>query len=275
MSANHIQNIKEAANYISSIKKSKPKVGVILGSGLGAFVDSVNNKTIIPYSNIPHFHQTTVEGHEGRLILGEVAGVEVAVMQGRFHSYEGLNMDDVVFPTRVLAMLGIDYLILTNAAGGINLKYKQGDLVIITDHINLMGRNPLVGPNLSQLGPRFPDMTQAYCQELQTIFKAAASDIKYDMPEGVYVGVLGPTYETPAEIRMFRSIGGDIVGMSTVPETIAANHLGLRVGGISCVTNMAAGIQHVKLKHEDIKDQALKVMERFSTILVNSIAKLK
>jgi len=275
MSEKHIQNIKEAADYICGIKNTKPKVGVILGSGLGAFIDSVENKTIIGYINIPHFHQTTVEGHEGRLILGEVAGVQVAVMQGRFHSYEGLTMDEVVFPTRVLAMLGIDYLILTNAAGGINLKYTQGDLVNITDHINLMGKNPLVGPNLSQLGPRFPDMTQAYNIELQEIFKAAAKEINYNMPEGVYVGVLGPTYETPAEIKMFRGIGGDMVGMSTVPETIAANHLGLRVGGISCITNMAAGIQHEKLKHEDIKNQALKVMERFSAILVKSIAKLK
>jgi purine-nucleoside phosphorylase len=275
MSRNHIENIKNAADYISSIKKTKPKVGIILGSGLGAFIDRVENKTIIPYTQIPHFHQTTVEGHEGRLILGTVNGVEVAVMQGRFHVYEGLSMEEVVMPTRVLAMLGIDYLILTNASGGINLNYKQGDLVIITDHINMMGRNPLVGPNLNQLGPRFPDMTNAYCQELQNIFKNAAKEIHYEMPTGIYVGVLGPTYETPAEIKMFRAIGGDMVGMSTVPETIAANHLGLKVGGISCITNMAAGIKQEKLKHEDIKGEALKVMEKFSNIIVGSIAKLK
>lgn len=266
--------LKAAAEKIQEYKKVTPKVGIVLGSGLGAFVDSIEDKVEIPYEEIPYFGETTVEGHAGRLILGKVQGVEVAVLQGRYHVYEGRSLDDVVFPVRVLGTLGADTIILTNAAGGINLNYKAGELVCIEDHINFMGKNPLIGPNVDEFGPRFPDMTYAYDPELKEVLKSVAKENNIDLKEGVYVGVLGPTYETPAEIRMFRTIGGDMVGMSTVPECIAANHMGLKVCGVSCVTNMAAGVEKEKLKHEDIKDQALKVMEKFSTLLTQAVQEI-
>jgi purine-nucleoside phosphorylase len=267
------EKLGKAAQYIQSIKTSKPKVGIVLGSGLGVFVDQMEDKTIIPYSDIPFFKKTTVEGHEGRLILGKVKGVEVAVLQGRLHAYEGLPMEEVVFPVRLLSILGINILILTNAAGGINLNFHPGDLVLIQDHLNLMGKNPLIGPNNNKMGPRFPDMTHAYNPELNTIMRDVSKNLGYDIHDGVYAGVLGPTYETPAEIKMFRILGADMVGMSTVPEAIAANHLGLKVCGISCITNMGAGIINQTLKHEDIKDEAAKAMNHFTALLNNSIEK--
>lgn len=263
----------KSAEYIKSKSKFNPKVGIILGSGLGVFVDQIENKTIIPYTEIPYFKKTTVEGHEGRLIIGKVKGVDVVALQGRFHSYEGLPMDEVVFPVRVMAMLGIRILILTNAAGSVNLDYKPGDLALIRDHINLMGKNPLVGPNLNELGPRFPDMTEAYNPELISIMKNISKELGHNIHEGVYAGMLGPTYETPAEIKMIRVLGGDMVGMSTVPECIAANHFGIKVCGVSCITNFGAGIVKQKLKHEDIKDEALKAMNHFTNLLMNSIEK--
>lgn len=268
------QKLEEAATFIKKARDTTPRVGIVLGSGLGAFVDSIQDKVTLPYDEIPHFKKTTVEGHEGRLILGSVDGIEVAVMQGRYHAYEGHSMDQVVFPVRLLARLGIDSVILTNAAGGVNTSYNAGDLVLITDHINLSGHNPLVGPNIAELGPRFPDMTSAYDHDLRQILNTKAKELSVNLREGVYAGVLGPTYETPAEVRMVRIMGGDLVGMSTVPESIAANHLGLRVAGISCVTNMAAGIENVKLQHEDIKEQALKVMAKFSQLLCASISEI-
>ena len=267
------EKLGKAAQYIQSIKSTKPKVGIVLGSGLGEFVEQIENKTIISYNDIPYFKKTTVEGHEGRLILGKIKGVEVAVLQGRLHAYEGLPMDEVVFPVRLLSILGISILVLTNAAGGVNLNYRPGDLVIIQDHINFMGRNPLVGPNNNQMGPRFPDMGHAYNPELNRILKEVSQNLGHTIHEGVYVGVLGPTYETPAEIKMIRTLGGDMVGMSTVPEAIAANHLGLKICGISCITNMGAGILNQTLRHEDIKDEALKVMSYFSALLSQSIEK--
>jgi purine-nucleoside phosphorylase len=267
------EKLNTAAQYVQSIKATKPKIGIVLGSGLGEFVDQIENKTIIPYNDIPNFQKTTVEGHEGKLILGKIKGVDIAVMQGRLHSYEGLPMEEVVFPVRLLKFLGISTLILTNAAGGVNLSYRPGDLVMILDHINLMGRNPLVGPNENQMGPRFPDMSRAYDPELNEILRSVSKSIGYNLQEGVYAGVLGPTYETPAEIKMIRTLGADMVGMSTVPETIAANHMGLRVCGISCITNMGAGIINQTLKHEDIKDEALKAMKNFTALLNNSIEK--
>tara|TARA_R110000868_G_scaffold207583_2_gene456577 strand:+ start:1293 stop:2123 length:831 start_codon:yes stop_codon:yes gene_type:complete len=265
------QKLEEAAEYIKKQRDIRPQVGVVLGSGLGAFVDQIQDKVTLAYDDIPHFKQTTVEGHEGRLILGKIGNVEVAVMQGRYHAYEGHHTDQVVFPVRLLARLGIDSIILTNASGGVNESYKAGDLVMITDHINLSGQNPLVGPNIAELGPRFPDMTKAYDPKLQEILLSQAKVLGVDLKKGVYAGVLGPTYETPSEVRMIRILGGDLVGMSTVPESIAANHLGLSVAGISCVTNMAAGIENVKLQHSDIKEQALKVMQKFSSLIVESI----
>lgn len=269
------EKLATAAKHIQEVKPCSPKVGIILGSGLGAFVEKIENPTIISYDDIPFFHKTTVEGHKGRLILGEVDGVEVAILQGRFHCYEGLPMDDVVFPTRLLSTLGVEILVLTNAAGGINKNFKSGDLVSIEDHINLMAKNPLIGPNIAEMGPRFPDMTKAYNPKLREIIKGCASEHGYDMKSGIYAGVLGPTYETPAEVRMLGIVGADMVGMSTVPECIAANHIGMKVCGISCITNMAAGIENVELKHEHIKDEALKVMDTFSNILLSSVKKFK
>lgn len=263
--------LAEAAKYIQDTKKCSPKVGIILGSGLGAFVDRIENPTIISYNDIPHFHRTTVEGHKGRLIIGKIDEVEVVILQGRFHCYEGLSMEDVVFPTRLLSKLGANILVLTNAAGGVNEQYRSGELVAVEDHINMMANNPLIGDNDNEMGPRFPDMTKAYCPELRKIIMSSAKELNYEMKSGVYAGMLGPTYETPAEVRMLRIVGADLVGMSTVPECIAANHIGMKVCAISCVTNMAAGIENVVLKHEHIKDEALKVMELFSNILLKSV----
>jgi len=267
--------LKNAASYIQTKIKTKPTVGIILGSGLGAFVEVIKDKVIIPYSEIPGFKQCTVEGHDGRMIIGKVGDKEVAVLQGRLHVYEGHSMEEIVFPTRVLATIGVETLILTNAAGGINLDFKPGDLVLISDHINLMGQNPLVGPNINELGPRFPDMTEAYNREIQSAFVQAGKNMGMDMKKGVYVGLLGPTYETPAEIRMLKAIGGDMVGMSTVPESIAANHLGIRVAGISCITNMAAGLGSGHLNHEEVKEMALRVMQTFSKLIVEGIRLFK
>lgn len=268
------EEITKAAQYVQSIKKTKPQIGIVLGSGLGVFVDQIEDKTVIPYSDIPFFRKTTVEGHEGRLILGKVKGVEVVALQGRLHAYEGLPMEEVVFPIRLLSLLGINTLMLTNAAGGVNLNYSPGDLVIIEDHINLMGKNPLIGPNNNEMGPRFPDMSHAYNVELIDNMKKVSADLGYKIHTGVYAGVLGPTYETPAEIKMIRLLGADMVGMSTVPECIAANHLGLKVCGISCITNMGAGIINQTLKHEDIKHEAAKAMNHFTALINGTIEKL-
>ncbi|MDA9793288.1 purine-nucleoside phosphorylase [Bacteriovoracaceae bacterium] len=265
------EKIIESAEFIQSKIQLKPKIGLILGSGLGVYVDSIQDKVIIPYEEIPHFHQTTVEGHQGRLIIGKINGIAVAALQGRYHAYEGHDMETVVLPTRVLAMLGCEFLILTNAAGGINNSYKPGQLVALSDHINLTGKNPLVGPNINQLGPRFPDMTEAYDIELRSIMKDVAKEIGFTLNEGVYCSLLGPTYETPAEIRMLGLLGSDMVGMSTVPESIAANHLGIRVIGISCITNMAAGISLEKLDHSEVKEVAGLATEKFTALLDGTI----
>ena len=265
------EKLRTTAEKIQSIKPGTPQVGIVLGSGLGPFVDRIEDPTFISYKDIPHFKETTVEGHEGRLILGNINGVKVAVLQGRVHGYEGFPEEELVFPVRVLATLGIEELILTNAAGGINRDYSPGQLVVLKDHINLMGLNPLRGPNINELGPRFPDMTQAYDPGLRKKFYEAAKKLDYNLKEGVYCAVLGPTYETPAEIKMMDVMGADMVGMSTVPESIAANHLGLKVAGISCITNMAAGISQSKLNHDEVKEEAKKVMDIFSNLLSEAI----
>ena len=270
-----MNKILESSHYIQSKYKVKPKIGIVLGSGLGIYIDQIQNKTIIPYNDIPHFKRTTVEGHDGRLILGDVHGVPVAALQGRMHSYEGHPMEEIVHPVRTLAALGIEMLFVTNASGGINADFHPGDLVAIVDHINLSGRNPLVGPNIAELGPRFPDMGQAYDPDLTALLKQVAANHHVNLKSGVYCSVLGPTYETPAEIRMLRTIGADLVGMSTVPEVIAANHLGLKVAGVACVTNYAAGIKAEKLNHADVKKVAEKAMVGFATILTETIGELK
>jgi purine-nucleoside phosphorylase len=267
--------IIEASQYIISKIKNKPKIGIVLGSGLGIYIDQIQNKTIIPYQDIPHFKRTSVEGHSGALIIGEVHGVTVVALQGRLHAYEGYAMEDIVLPVRTIAALGLEYLFLTNASGGINTNFHPGDLVAIEDHINLSGRNPLVGPNIAELGPRFPDMGNAYDAELREILHRIGKNHHVDIKSGVYCSVLGPTYETPAEIRMLRTLGADLVGMSTVPEVIAANHLGLKVAGVACVTNYAAGIKQEKLSHSDVKLVAEKAMVGFATILTETIGELK
>jgi len=267
--------ILESAQYIQSKIKNKPKIGIVLGSGLGIYVDQIQNKIVIPYQDIPHFKRTSVEGHQGCLIVGEVHGVTVAALQGRLHAYEGYAMEEIVLPVRVLASLGIEYLFLTNASGGINNDYHPGDLVAIVDHINLSGRNPLQGPNIAELGPRFPDMTEPYDMELVKLLQSVAGHHHVSLRSGVYCSVLGPSYETPAEIRMLRTIGADMVGMSTVPEVIAANHLGLKVAGVACITNYAAGIKQEKLSHADVKKVAEKAMVGFATILTETIGELK
>lgn len=270
-----MNKILESSQYIQNTYKVKPKIGIVLGSGLGIYIDQIQNKTIIPYQDIPHFKRTAVEGHEGRLILGEVHGVPVVALQGRMHAYEGHSMEDIVHPVRTLAALGIEILVVTNASGGINLNFHPGDLVSIQDHINLSGRNPLVGPNIAELGPRFPDMSEAYDPELRDVLKRVAQNHHVDLKDGVYCSVLGPTYETPSEIRMLRTLGADMVGMSTVPEVIAANHLGLKVAGVTCITNYAAGIKLEKLSHADVKKVAEKAMVGFATILTETIGELK
>ena len=259
--------IQEAAEFIKKRVSCRPRIGVILGSGLGVLAADVENRKSISYAEIPHFPISTVEGHAGQLVFGELGGKEVVLMQGRFHFYEGYSMKQVVFPVRVMHKLGIEILIVTNAAGGINRDFNPGDLMIIVDHINLMGNNPLVGPNYDDIGPRFPDMSEAYDPELIKIAEGIAEREGLGWQKGVYVALSGPNYETPAEVRYLRIIGGDAVGMSTVPEVIVANHAGIRVLGISCVTNMAAGVLQQKLHHQEVMETAERVRDQFITLV--------
>lgn len=268
------KKIQTATDFIKGKIKDLPEVGIVLGSGLGVFVDQIENQVSINYSEIPHFHKTTVEGHEGKLIFGTVKGKKVVALSGRLHAYEGYPMEDVVLPIRVMALLGVKTLFVTNASGGINRDFHPGDLVLITDHINMSGRNPLVGPNLVELGPRFPDMSEAYNKELTKLVEDCAHKHGVHMKRGVYAWMLGPTYETPAEIRMLERLGGDMVGMSTVPEVIAAHHVGIRVAGVACITNYAAGLKPEKLNHSDVKDVARRSMKNFISVLTETIAQL-
>ena len=242
-------------------------LGLILGSGLGSFAESFQNQTAIPFNSLSHFPSATAPGHAGKLIFGDIDGVPVAALQGRAHLYEGSSATAIAFPTRVLRALGIQQLIVTNAAGGINAAFRPGDLMLITDHINLMGANPLTGPNMDELGPRFPDMSEAYNSAMRRIARDVARQKGIALREGVYVGLPGPNYETPAEIRMCRTLGADAVGMSTIPEVLAANHMGMRVLGLSCITNMAAGILPQKLTHEEVMNTAASVRETFEALL--------
>jgi purine-nucleoside phosphorylase len=254
-----------ASQFIESRITVRPRVALVLGSGLGAFADAVENPSVIPYREIPGWPQSTAVGHAGKLVVGLVEGVPVAALAGRVHLYEGYTAQQVVFGVRALSLLGIEALVLTNAAGGINRDYKPGQLVIISDHINLLGQNPLTGPNDESMGPRFPDMSEAYSKKFRAVVKEAATAMDMELPEGVYAAVPGPSYETPAEIRYLRAIGADLVGMSTVPETIAANHMKIGVLGISCVTNHAAGVIEQKLDHKEV----LEVGERMKGTLID------
>jgi purine-nucleoside phosphorylase len=270
------EKILEAAAYIRAQSPLVPEVGITLGSGLGGIADHVTEAKVIPYSDIPHFHPTAVEGHKGQLLLGKMNGVPVALLQGRFHFYEGYSMEEVVLPTRTVCALGIHTMVLTNAAGGVNTRFRPGDLMIIEDHINLMTDSPLRGPHLAKLGPRFPDLTEAYHAESVEILKSTAADLKFPhIHSGVYAGLPGPAYETPAEVRMLRTLGADAVGMSTVPESIAANHLGVRVVGISCITNLAAGITQQKLTHKEVMDVSKISSGKLETLLFTVIPKFQ
>jgi purine-nucleoside phosphorylase len=259
----NIEKIQNAASFLKGKYSNTPKIGLILGSGLGVLADEIENPVKIPYNEIPDFPISTVEGHAGQLVFGILEGVEVVAMQGRFHFYEGYGMDKVTFPVRVMKQLGVEMLIVTNAAGGVNESFEAGDLMIISDHINFTGANPLIGPNDSKFGPRFPDMSEAYTKELRNAAKEIAARLNIHVKEGVYFGFSGPVYETPAEIRMVRTLGGDAVGMSTVPEVIVARHGGMKVLGISCITNMAAGILDQPLSHEEVIETTERVKANF------------
>jgi purine-nucleoside phosphorylase len=245
------EKVEEAAALIRARLDPAATIAVVLGSGLGALADQLSDAEAVAFAEIPHFPAATVAGHSGRLVRGDLAGVPLLVMQGRVHAYEGYSSEEVVFPVRVLAALGVKTLVLTNAAGGIRLDYHPGQLVLLSDHINLSGRNPAAGP-VANSNQRFFDMSEAYSPRLRTLAESAAADLGFTLEEGVYLSVLGPSFETPAEIRAFRSWGADLVGMSTVQETIAARQIGLHVLGISCVTNMAAGVLPDPLSHEEV-----------------------
>ncbi|TRM12627.1 purine-nucleoside phosphorylase [Lentibacillus cibarius] len=255
--------INEAATYVRERLSDIPAIGLILGSGLGVLADKIEHSTTIPYKDIPHFPESTVAGHKGQLVAGNLEGMQVIAMQGRFHYYEGYSMKQVTFPVRVMKALGIDSIVITNAAGGINKLFSPGDLMLITDHINNMGDNPLIGPNDETMGERFPDVSQVYNRPLLRHAKDCAAKLGITVQEGVYIGNTGPAYETPAEVRMLRTLGGDAVGMSTVPEVITAAHAGLRVLGISCIANMAAGMLDQPLTHTEVMETTEKVRDDF------------
>jgi purine-nucleoside phosphorylase len=263
-----------AAKFILSRTKLRPRIGLVLGSGLGAFADEFTDAKKISYAAIPHFPRSTAIGHAGKLVVGSVAGVAVAAMQGRVHLYEGYSAKEVALPMRVFARMGIGAVILTNAAGGINTGYSQGALVVLRDHINLQGANPLIGANDDRLGLRFPDMTHAYDPEFRRFAAEAAKTQRMQLHEGVYLAIAGPNYETPAEIRAFRTLGADLVGMSTVPEVLAARHAGMRVLGISCVTNMAAGITGEALTAEEVFETGARVRTQFIGLLTAVIPRI-
>ncbi|WP_188206072.1 purine-nucleoside phosphorylase [Alkalibacillus aidingensis] len=269
---NMIEQIQETQQYIESkLDGKKPTIGLILGSGLGILAEEIEGATTIPYHEIPHFPQSTVAGHKGQLVIGELKGKQVIAMQGRFHYYEGYPMEQVTFPVRVMKKLGVDQLVVTNAAGGINESFNPGDLMIIGDHINMMGDNPLIGKNIDEFGPRFPDMSQAYDRDLINQAKEAANQLGINVQQGVYVGNTGPIYETGSEVKMLRTLGGDAVGMSTVPEVIVANHAGMKVLGISCISNMAAGILDQPLSHDEVIETTEKVREQFIQLVKKTL----
>lgn len=269
-----IEAIDKAVAFVRSRTKIQPGMGVILGSGLGNVVDAVDVETAIPYSEIPGARASTVLGHQGKMIFGRAGNAPVVIMQGRVHFYEGYEMAEVMFLSRVIGRLGIKRLLVTNAAGGVNTSFKPGDLMLISDHINLMGVNPLRGPNIELLGTRFPDMSEAYPESLRNAAKEVAKSLGVKVQEGVYLALSGPTFETPAEIRAFRTLGADAVGMSTVPEVIAMSHMNIPVVGISCITNMAAGILKQKLTHEEVMETTARVQKQFTSLVLGLVQQL-
>lgn len=266
--------LQQAITAITDATTTQPQVGVILGSGLGGWADSLANPIAIPYAAIPHFPRSTVSGHAGRLVIGDRAGVRCVAMQGRSHLYEGHSAATVAFPARLLIALGANVLIITNAAGGLNPSWPPGTLMMIRDHINLLGDHPLRGPNDDRLGPRFPDMSRAYPEELRALTKQAAQRAAISIVEGVYAAMPGPTYETPAEVQMLQRMGADAVGMSTVPEVVVACHMGARVIGISCITNQAAGITGQPLSHDEVTQTAARVKTTFERLLDEILSEL-
>jgi len=258
-----VLKIQDAVHFLRGKMPFEPEIGLILGSGLGVMADEMENPIVISYDQIPHFPVSTVEGHASELVVGTIAGRKAVVMKGRFHLYEGYDVMHVTFPIRVMKELGVHTLLVTNAAGGINTAYEPGNLMLIRDHINFMFRNPLIGPHEGELGVRFPDMSEAYSAKLRGVAKEVAAEQGIAVREGIYIGLLGPSYETPAEIRMMRTLGADAVGMSTVPEVIVARHAGLQVLGISCISNMAAGILDQPLSHAEVMDTAERVKDQF------------
>jgi purine-nucleoside phosphorylase len=266
--------IAKSSDYIKGKLTVTPKIGLILGSGLGVLADEIENATKLPYDQIPGFPVSTVEGHAGQLVIGYLAGVPVVAMQGRFHFYEGYSLYKVTFPVRVMKEIGVETLIVTNAAGGVNTSFNPGDLMIITDHINNTGVNPLIGPNDNELGVRFPDMSTAYSTILQEKVQNVAEKLGIDLKEGVYLGNTGPSYETPAEVRMVRMLGADAVGMSTVPEVIVARHAGLQVLGISCISNMAAGILDQPLTHDEVIETTEQAKTTFLSLVKGAVQEI-
>ena len=266
-----LEKIKATANYIKERINATPEIGIILGTGLGGLVKEIEIKESIPYSEIPNFPVSTVDGHAGRLIYGTLGNKEVLAMQGRFHFYEGYSMKEVTFPVRVLKYVGISHLFVSNASGGLNPGWHVGEIVIITDHINFFPEHPLRGKNESELGPRFPDMSKCYDERLRNKAKLIALENNIVVKEGVYVGVSGPTFETPAEYKMFRLLGGDLVGMSTVPEVIVARHMNLKVFGISIVTDSGVPGEIVEISHEEVQEVAMKAEPKMTLIMKNLI----
>lgn len=281
------ENAVEAAEFISSTYAREPKIAIVLGSGLGAFAEELENAVHIPYNAIPHFSRSTVEGHAGQLVIGGISGIPVVVQQGRFHYYEGYSMEQVMLPMRAFGRMGVETVILTNAAGSLDTEMSPGSLMLISDHLNMMGVNPLRGPNDERFGPRFPDMTSVYDKDIQDVVVEVANEIAHERFEkgrdesltdflhrGVYCALSGPTYETPAEIRLYRLLGADAVGMSTVPEAIAARHQGMKVAGISCITNYGAGMTEEAINHEEVMETGARVAEVFKELLRRVIVKL-
>jgi purine-nucleoside phosphorylase len=269
-----LETIKETSDFIQKLARSNPEIGIILGTGLGGLVNEIEIIYKINYHDIPNFPVSTVDGHKGELIFGVLAGKFVLAMRGRFHFYEGYSMKDITFPVRVMNDLGIKTLFVSNASGGLNPGFSVGDVMMITDHINMFGNSPLVGPNLDELGPRFPDMSEAYDLPLRNKALKIASDHRIDLKQGVYVGVTGPTFETPAEYNMFRLLGGDAVGMSTVPEVIVARHMGMRVFGLSIITDSGVPGEIVNITHQEVQEVAGKAEPKLSLIVKELIASM-
>ncbi len=269
-----LSRVEETVAYIYAKTQYKPETAIVLGSGLGQLGEKLEQVTVIPYEELPHWKSSTAPGHSGRLLFGLLGGKSVVCMQGRLHYYEGYTMEEVTYPVRVMARLGVKNLLLSNAAGGINTEFAPGDLMLITDHINFLGRNPLIGPNEADFGVRFCDMSYAYHPELRRIALDAAKELGQKLQQGVYVATTGPSYETPAEIRMFRLWGASAVGMSTVPEVIVANHCGMRVLGISCITNMAAGVLDQPLTEEEVLETGEKSGAAFQALMTRIVEKL-